>query len=323
MNKNKFILFIVFALLFPIFFFLLSNINYISGIEDNKQIGTLAFGGYNYISVKYWYCSEETEIPIQNILSIHPEVIINKGDQLKETLSASCWIEMSNPIKGKMKIAIGNHDGEFANIYKQIVNYHKVKNTYYSHVFKNLHFINMSTEHPLEKGSQQYAYINNNLEKIAKNPYIDWIVVHQHKPLYSTNQDKKEAEQLRHTYQELFQQYDVDLVISSHNQYYERTNPILYNKEFEKETNKKVEPKSIITEYNELEYPFTNGVVFLTVGTAGDKLDPVKERHGYYIIQESEFCFLNMDIEKNGKVILGEFQTNEGNIIDHFELNEA
>ena len=63
--------------------------------------------------------------------------------------------------------------------------------------------------------------------------------------------------------------------------------------------------------------------MFLTVGTAGDKLDPVKERHGYYIIQESEFCFLNMDIENNGKVILGEFQTNEGNMIDHFELNEA
>ena len=30
---------------------------------------------------------------------------------------------MSEPIKDKMKIAIGNHDAEFANIYKQIVTY--------------------------------------------------------------------------------------------------------------------------------------------------------------------------------------------------------
>ena len=59
--------------------------------------------------------------------------------------------------------------------------------------------------------------------------------------MYSTNQDKVEAEQLRDTYQQLFQRYDVDLVISSHNQYYERTYPILYNEEFENETSKKVE----------------------------------------------------------------------------------
>ena len=39
------------------------------------------------------------------------------------------------------------------------------------------------------------------------------------------------------------QKYDVDLVISSHNQYYERTYPILYNENYEKTTNKKAEKK--------------------------------------------------------------------------------
>ena len=72
-----------------------------------------------------------------------------------------------------------------------------------------------------------------------------------------------------------------------------------------------------------LEYPPTNGIVFLIVGTAGDKLDPVKERHGYYVIHESQFVFLNINIENNDKTIVREFHTNEGNIIDHFELNEA
>jgi hypothetical protein len=47
---------------------------------------------------------------------------------------------MSEPIKDKMKIAIGNHDAEFANIYKQIVDYHQLKNPYYVHDFKNIHF---------------------------------------------------------------------------------------------------------------------------------------------------------------------------------------
>ena len=43
----------------------------------------------------------------------------------------------------------------------------------------------------------------------------------------------------------------------------------------------------------------------------------------YSIIQESKFGFLNINIENNGKKILGEFYTNERNIIDHFELKEA
>ncbi len=322
-NKNKFFLSIVFVMLIGVFFFLLTNTNYVYAIEDNQQNATLAFGDYNFIAVGDWYCNEETEKTIQNILSIAPEVIITTGDHVKDSPSASCWIEMSKPLNDIMRIAVGNHDAEFANIYKQIVDYHDIKSPYYSHDFKNVHFISMSTEHPYETGSKQYEFINQDLIKTTEDPNIDWIIVHQHKPLYSTKQDKKEAEQLRDIYQQLFQQYDVDLVISSHNQYYERTYPILYNEEYEMITNKKVEPQPIITEYNELEYPPTNGIVFLTVGTAGDKLDPVKERHGYYVIQESEFGFLNINIENNGKTIVGEFHTNEGNIIDHFELNEA
>ena len=87
-----------------------------------------------------WYCNEETKKTINNILAPHSELFITTGDQVKESPSAACWIEMSESIKDKMKIAIGNHDAEFANIYKQIVNYHQVKNPYYSNEFRNIHF---------------------------------------------------------------------------------------------------------------------------------------------------------------------------------------
>jgi len=212
----------------------------------------------------------------------------------------------------------------FANIYKQIVDYHNLKNPYYSHDFKNIHFISMSTEHPFEKGSKQYEFIKSDLDKTSKNSSINWIIVHQHKPLYSTKQDKKEAEQLRDIYQPLFQQNDVDLVISSHNQYYERTYPILYNKEFEKDTNKKVEPQPIITNPSQSDYSDKdNGIIFLTVGTAGDKLDPVKERPNFYVIQESKFGFLEIEIENDGKRLIGQFHTNDGKIVDQFTVNDT
>lgn len=172
----------------------------------------------------------------------------------------------------------------------------------------------MSTEHPFEDGSKQYDFINNDLKETSKNQDIDWIIVHLHKALYSTKQDKDEAKELRNFYHPLFEKYGVDLVISSHNQYYERTYPLLYTYENDK--------FPIITEYNDIEYPPTDGIVFLTVGTAGDELDAVKEWPGYHVIQESEFGFLNINIENNGKTLVGEFYTNEGDLVDYFELNE-
>jgi hypothetical protein len=97
----------------------------------------------------------------------------------------------------------------------------------------------------------------------------------------------------------------------------------LYNTDFEKTTNKKVEPNPIITVNNTSEYPPTNGIVFLTVGTAGDELNTVKEKPEFYVIQESIFGFLNIKIENNGDTLVGEFHSNDGNIIDQFRLNKT
>ena len=302
---------------------LFNHIQVFSQNDKDQQNPFRAIADYNVVAVGDWYCNEETEKTINNILSVEPELIITTGDQVKNEKSAACWIKMSKPIKDKMKIAIGNHDAEFSNIYKQIVDYHNLKSPYYSHDFKNMHFISMSTEHPFEVGSTQYEFIKNDLEKSAQNSTIDWIVVHQHKPHYSTLQDKKEAEQIRDTYQQLFQQHDVDLVISSHNQYYERTYPILFNENIEKKNDKSDAPQPIIAVQQQYKYPPTNGIIFLTVGTAGDELDPVTERHPFYAIQESKFGFLNIKIQNNGNTLVGEFLTNDGYVLDHFELNNV
>ena len=314
-------------LILPVYSLLLFN--YIQAFSQNnndkeqEQNPFLAIADYNVVAVGDWYCNEETKKTINNILAIEPELIITTGDQVKNEKSAACWIQMSKPIKDKMKIAIGNHDAEFANIYKQIVNYHNLKSPYYSHDYNNMHFISMSTEHPFEVGSSQYDFIKNDLEKSSRNSNIDWIIIHQHKPLYSTLQDKKEADQLRDTYQQLFQQHDVDLVISSHNQYYERTYPILYNENNEKNNDKSDAPQPIIAVQQQSKYPPTNGIIFLTVGTAGDELDPVNENPYFYAVQESKFGFLNIKIQNNGNTLVGEFLTNDGFVLDHFELNNV
>ena len=286
--------------------------------RDNTkgQDATLAFGKNHFIAVGDWYCNKETEKTIENILAINPEVIITTGDHVKDEKSAKCWIEMSEKIKYKMKIAIGNHDRDSSKIYKQITSNHNLTNPYYSHDFKNIHFISLSTEHPFAKGSQQYEFIKNDLEKTSKNLDIDWIIIHQHKPLYSSKNDKEDAEELRNTYHLLFEKYDVDLVISSHNQYYERTYPLLYNSESDEDP---IFNNNFTSNY----YHNPDGIIFLTVGTAGDELHDIVDQEDYYIIQDNdEFGFLDLKLENNGKTIVGEFHTNEGDIIDYFELKQ-
>jgi hypothetical protein len=70
-------------------------------------------------------------------------------------------------------------------------------------------------------------------------------------------------------------------------------------------------------------YQNPDGIIFLTVGTAGDELQDIEYQEDYYIIQDDDdFGFLDLKLENNGKTIIGEFHTNEGDIIDHFELKQ-
>ncbi|HET7643708.1 MAG TPA: metallophosphoesterase [Nitrososphaeraceae archaeon] len=302
-------------------FLICSNNTTIFAQQSNSQS---EFEDINIVVAGDFYCNDETEDTIENIISINPELIITTGDHVKDEISAECWIEMSKPIKDKMKIAIGNHDTEFTNIYKQIVGYHNIKDPYYSHDFQNVHFISMSTEHPFEEKSKQYEFIRNDLEKTSQNKYIDWIIIHQHKPFYSTHNDRKEAKQLRDTFLPLFEKYSVDLIIYGHNQYYERTYPILYNKDIEDIIDEETMPQPIITDNSSSNYKNTKGIKFLTVGTGGDKLSSPKATPGYLVIQnDEEYGFLNLKLEGNGKTIVGEFQTNDGDVIDSFTLQKS
>jgi hypothetical protein len=269
----------------------------------------------NIVAVGDFYCNDETEDTIENIMSIDPELIITTGDHVKNVKSAKCWIEMSEEIKDKIKIAIGNHDRDSSKIYKQITRNHNLTNPYYSHDFKNVHFISLSTEHPYGEESKQYQFIKNDLETTSKNQHIDWIIVHNHKAFYSTRNDKEDAEELRVTYHPLFDKYDVDLVISSHNQYYERTYPLLYN------FNDDEEP--IIIDNSESNYYNTDGIKYLTVGTGGDELQEIIDKEDYYVIQKARYGFLNLKLDNNGKTMIGEFQTNNGKILDSFKLTKS
>jgi hypothetical protein len=106
---------IVFLLLF--FSFCIHNVLIYGQRSDLQQLEKVDdfnnasnFEDINLVAIGDFYCNDETQRTIENIISINAELIITTGDHVKDEKSAKCWIEMSETIKDKMKIAIGNHD---------------------------------------------------------------------------------------------------------------------------------------------------------------------------------------------------------------------
>ena len=73
----------------------------------------------------------------------------------------------------------------------------------------------------------QYRFVIDDLEKTSMNKNIDWIVLF-HKPMYSSLSKQFEEYIIRDEYQNIFDEYNVDLVIQGHNHIYARTFPLSF-----------------------------------------------------------------------------------------------
>src|SRR5829696_7432820 len=273
-------------------------------------------GDINFIAAGDWNCNKETKKTIIKMTKLEPELIIGLGDYTYQNISPQCWFDISQPINDKMKIAIGNHDVDYQISYRQLLDHYNLYEPYYSFNFYNIHFIAISSEHPFEEGSKQYQFIKNDLEESLQDPSLLWRIVFLHKPMYtSADFDIKDSEQLKNTFHQLFEKYQVDLVLSGHTQYYQRSLPLSYNND------NPISP--IIMDQNNNEYSNNDGIIFVTAGTAGDALHNIDYFHPYYAIQEGKFGFLNFDLTNNGQTIISTFyDTDDHDILDRFIISK-
>src|SRR5215203_766014 len=270
----------------------------------------------NFIAAGDWSCNKETNKTIKKITKLDPELVLGLGDYTFESISPQCWFDISEPIDEKMKIAIGNHDLDYQISYYQLLDHYNLKEPYYSFDFYNIHFLAISSEYPFEKGSKQYEFIKHDLKELLQDPSILWRIVFLHKPMYtSADFDIKDSEQLKNTFHQLFEKYQVDLVLSGHTQYYQRSLPLSYNND------NPISP--IIMDQNNNEYSNNDGIIFVTAGTAGDALHNIDYFHPYYAIQEGKFGFLNFDLTNNGQTIISTFyDTDDHDILDRFIISK-
>ena len=270
----------------------------------------------NFIAAGDWSCNKETNKTIKKITKLDPELVLGLGDYTFESISPQCWFDISEPIDEKMKIAIGNHDLDYQISYYQLLDHYNLKEPYYSFDFYNIHFLAFSSEYPFEKGSKQYEFIKHDLIESLQDPSILWRIVFLHKPMYtSADFDRKDSEELKNTFHQLFEKYQIDLVLSGHTQYYQRSLPLLYNNDND--------TTPFVMDQNNNEYNNQDGIIFITAGTAGDKIHHISYYFPYYTIQKGKFGFLNFVLENNGHTLTGTFHdTDDLNILDRFVISK-
>jgi len=155
----------------------------------------------------------------------------------------------------------------------------------------------------LEVDKGQYQFVLDDLKKANQNQNIEWIFVIFHKPMYSSISKQLEEYIMRDKYQQIFDKYNVDLVIQGHNHIYSRTLPLSFNSE---QISEPILDQNIANSNNNGTFTQPNGIVYLVVGTGGDELYEITEKP-YYVQNQYDKGFGFVDLKIDGKKLDGTF----------------
>ncbi|HZL23651.1 MAG TPA: metallophosphoesterase, partial [Nitrososphaeraceae archaeon] len=276
------------------------------------------FVPFNFAAAGDWGCNSNAEKNVQSILSKETEVVLGLGDYSYEA-DADCWLDTISPINSKMKITIGNHDSEEEEstaITTQFLNHFKLNKQYYSFNKGNVFFLVMSTQDSYSKNSEQFNFVKQELEKASKDPNIDWIVVYYHKPIYTSTTKHAALTSLRDIYHPLFDQYDVDLVLSGHNHNYQRTFPLSFNQDDS--------ARPIIVNKNPNTYNQVGAPIFIISGAGGVGLHTLGTQAEFTAKQFGKFGHINIDVSRDtSNKLIGTFYDLAGNKLDEFTITKA
>lgn len=161
------------------------------------------------------------------------EFTVHLGDlQYYSTLieSHQLWFELMQPLlrANAFLPCIGNHEmdevaHEYVDYYQRLFTPAGRNGTdrWYSFETGGVHFFSLSSEHPIELGSEQLDWFEAALDAAEADPNYRFSVVYLHRPLYSLG-DFRPRESQREALLPLIESHRVPLVLAGHVHGYER-----------------------------------------------------------------------------------------------------
>jgi calcineurin-like phosphoesterase family protein len=294
------------------------------------QAASSSINDFNLIAVGDWGCNPNTFNTVRNIVARNPELVLGLGDYSYRT-SADCWLKIVDPLDHKMKIAIADHDTTSSSLLTQYMRHFNLTQLYYSFNYHNVHFAVLSEEVPNEIGSEQYKFINDDLAAASSNSSIDWIIVIMHEPVYTSPYKQWNGMDLSfiEAYQPVFDNYEVDLVLSGDIHNYQRSYPLRYNPLRHYDTSNPsatITTAPIITTTEKNNYTDPTGQIYATVGTGGAPLQTsLRVQSNFIAIQNATtHGILDIEIIDNGRRLVGTFYANDDWVIkDRFSIDKS
>lgn len=164
---------------------------------------------------------------VDAIMKERPTAVFHTGDLVEDGLNPNHWTIFNGIISPLIKTArfypsLGNHENDSRFYFD---NFDLPNNErWYSVKVDGIHFIVLDSNSDITKGSEQYQWLETDLQNI--NERTRFVIALFHHPPFSTGPHGGDEKGLRKTIVPLFEKYGVDMVFNGHTHAYERT---LYN----------------------------------------------------------------------------------------------
>jgi hypothetical protein len=165
---------------------------------------------------------------VSQILKLNPSMIIHSGDLVARGNDYAQWKQQYfDPMKGLSENitvfpSLGNHEMNSPFYYEYMSLPDENDESYYSFDYGNAHFIALNSnerEAPFEIDSEQTKWL---IKDLKENADAEWKIVFFHHPLFRCHPTRG-IEPQRWVWQQVFEDYGVDLVVNGHDHYYQRT----------------------------------------------------------------------------------------------------
>ncbi|WP_339281966.1 metallophosphoesterase family protein [Paenibacillus sp. FSL H8-0282] len=234
------------------------------------------------------------------------EFIVHNGDLTENPEDSAGWDDFFGNVQGwisgiPLMPVTGNHDevDEDATYYTSHFNLPdngakgSIAGTSYSFDYGPVHVTVLNTESNLKKQTEW-------LKEDLKNTDKKWKIVAMHRPAYGGNSYKKVE-----NWTDIFDTYEVDLVLQGHNHEYSRSYPLRGGK---------------IVPEGEISKGAKRGTVYVVTNASGGKFNEKKEDQFYHAVhfQNNKQMFAGINV--TGETLTYQAYDVDGKLLDEFVL---
>jgi len=161
---------------------------------------------------------------VNEIIKVKPSLVFHAGDLVENGSIPDQWVTFNEIVSDLMEIAefypaLGNHENNSLLYFDNFILPNNER--WYSVEKDNLHFIVLDSNSDCNMGSEQYLWLEDDLQNINEN--IKFVIAIFHYPPFSTGSHDEDEKSLKQTIVPLFEQYRVNIVFNGHDHDYERS----------------------------------------------------------------------------------------------------